>query len=85
MFYLGCHGILSSHMPKVSGDEANHLKIASYIIRDLINLGETFVTGEIKPPANLEQKLKDCVEKQEQVTNQNLSIIKEKKPVQRHV
>lgn len=72
-------------MPKVNGDEGNRLKTASYVIRDLINLGETYVTGEIRPPAKLAQKRKNCVEKQEQVTNQNLSIAKEEKPVQKRV
>ncbi|KAJ8919527.1 hypothetical protein NQ315_002148 [Exocentrus adspersus] len=74
---LGRNGIMSSHMPKVSGDEGRRLKIASYVIRDLITLGESFVTGEVKP---LPEKHFKCnlqpakgKEKHEQANNENLS------------
>ncbi|CAH1173588.1 unnamed protein product [Phaedon cochleariae] len=43
---LGRHGILSSHMPKVNGEESHLLKKYSVIIKEHIRLGETFVTGE---------------------------------------
>ncbi|XP_074032301.1 malate dehydrogenase, mitochondrial isoform X1 [Leptinotarsa decemlineata] len=47
---LGRHGIMSSHMPKISGDEAALLKKAAIIIREHIRMGESFVTGEVVPP-----------------------------------
>ncbi|XP_060530197.1 malate dehydrogenase, mitochondrial-like [Cylas formicarius] len=42
---LGRHGILSSHMPNISGYEAFCLKRGSLYVKDLIKLGESFVTG----------------------------------------
>nr|CAH7753442.1 unnamed protein product [Callosobruchus chinensis] len=44
---LGRYGVMSSHMPKVSGDEAHRLKTAAIIIKNLIKMGESLVTGGI--------------------------------------
>ncbi|KAG5895772.1 hypothetical protein JTB14_001620 [Gonioctena quinquepunctata] len=46
---LGRNGIMSSHMPHVSGDEALLLKKASIIIKEYVRMGEYFVTGEVAP------------------------------------
>lgn len=37
---------MSSHMPKVSGEEAYLLKKASIVVKQLILMGEGFVTGK---------------------------------------
>lgn len=36
---------MSSHMPKISGEEAYLLKKASIAVKQLIRMGESFVTG----------------------------------------
>ncbi|XP_018575306.1 uncharacterized protein LOC108914084 [Anoplophora glabripennis] len=78
---LGRQGVMSSHMPRVNGDEAHRLKMASFFIRDLISLGESFVTGEIRPPIKFGLNLSKQSNK-EQCIDRNLSVTKEAKAVQ---
>ncbi|XP_056639721.1 malate dehydrogenase, mitochondrial-like [Diorhabda sublineata] len=43
---FGKHGISSTHMPKMNGEEGHALQKAAVSIKKCIRLGESFVTGE---------------------------------------
>lgn len=47
--FVGRQGVMSSHMPKLSGEEAYWLKKASIAVKQLIQMGEGFVTGKLEP------------------------------------
>lgn len=77
---LGRYGVMSSHMPKISGEEAFLLKKASVPIKQLIQMGEAFVTGKTNSKgkeASCQDRLKEMPKK----LHVNASVAKGDKPV----
>lgn len=67
---------MSSHMPRVNGDEGHRLRLASFYVKELISMGESFVTGEVRSPMKFGPSLQKRTEKQEQSVDKNLSVRK---------